>query len=95
VTKFTLQLRGGKKSLLVNSRNLCKGTQRATVKLGAQNGRERSFRPVVGNGCKGAKPKGKGKGHLHPFARSQPCGRGRPQTLKFLQASVRTGGHVA
>jgi hypothetical protein len=61
VTKFTLQLRGGKKSLLVNSRNLCKGTQRATVKLGAQNGRERSFRPVVGNGCKGAKAKGKGR----------------------------------
>ena len=69
VTKFTLKLRGGNKSLLVNSRNLCKGTQRATVKLDAQNGRERDFRPVVGNSC--AKGKGKGGGKrkaavLHP-----------------------------
>ncbi len=53
VSKFTLQLRGGKKSLLVNSRELCKGTQRASVRMGAQNGRERSFRPVVQNGCGG------------------------------------------
>ncbi len=60
VSKFTLQLRGGKKSLLVNSRELCKGTQRASVKLDAQNGRERSFRPVVQNGC-GGKGKSKGK----------------------------------
>ncbi len=58
VSKFTLQLRGGKKSLLVNSRELCKGTQRASVKFVAQNGRERSFRPVVQNGCGG---KGKGR----------------------------------
>jgi hypothetical protein len=60
VSKFTLQLRGGKKSLLVNSRNLCKGTQKATVKMDAQNGRERDFRPVVQNGC-GGKGKRKGK----------------------------------
>ncbi len=58
VSKFTLQLRGGKKSLLVNSRELCKGTQRASVRMAAQNGRERSFRPVVQNGCGG---KGKEK----------------------------------
>ncbi len=63
VSKFTLQLRGGKKSLLVNSRELCKGTQRASVRMGAQNGRERSFRPVVQNGCGGkGKSKGSGKG---------------------------------
>jgi hypothetical protein len=62
VTSFKLELRGGKKSLLVNSRNLCKGTQHASVKLDAQNGRERDFRPVVKNDCKGkGKPKGKGR----------------------------------
>ncbi|HEX5929877.1 MAG TPA: hypothetical protein VFY48_10840 [Solirubrobacterales bacterium] len=60
VTKFTLQLRGGKKSLLVNSRNLCKGTkQKASVKMAAQNGRTREFRPVVQAKCsKGSKGKG-------------------------------------
>ncbi len=55
VTKFTLQMRGGKKSLLVNSRNLCKGTQRATVRMQAQNGLSRNFRPVVRNDCKKGK----------------------------------------
>jgi hypothetical protein len=52
VSKFTLELFGGKKGLIVNSRNLCGGTQRATVAMVAQNGKERSLRPVVGNGCK-------------------------------------------
>ncbi|HEX5928321.1 MAG TPA: hypothetical protein VFY48_02920 [Solirubrobacterales bacterium] len=62
VSKFTLKLRGGKKSLLVNSRDLCKGKkQKATVKMAAQNGRTREFRPVVAASCKGKKP-GKGKG---------------------------------
>ena len=59
VSKFTLQMRGGKKSLLISSRNLCKGTQKATVKMDAHNGRLREFRPVVQNGCGGG---GKGKG---------------------------------
>lgn len=61
VSKFTLEMRGGKKSLLVSSRDLCKGkSQRATVQMTAQNGRERDFRPVVGNSC-GGKGKAKGK----------------------------------
>jgi hypothetical protein len=51
VTKFTLELQGGKKSLIVNSRNLCAGTQRATVRFSAQNGRTRNFRPKVANDC--------------------------------------------
>jgi hypothetical protein len=51
VSKFTLEMRGGKKSLIVNSRDLCKGTQRATVRLRAQNGKSRDFRPVVRNDC--------------------------------------------
>jgi hypothetical protein len=47
VETFTLQLRGGKKSLLVNSRDLCTGTNRANAKFTGQNGRSYNFRPVV------------------------------------------------
>jgi hypothetical protein len=54
VSKFTLQMLGGRKSLIVNSRDLCKGTQRATVRLGAQNGKSRNFRPMVRNDCRKA-----------------------------------------
>jgi hypothetical protein len=60
VSKFTLKLFGGKKSLIVNSRNLCKGPkQKATVKFTAHNGKTRNYRPVVGNDCGGKKHKGK------------------------------------
>ena len=62
MTRFTLQMRGGKKSLIVNSRNLCKAPQRATVRMSAQNGRRRDFRPVVANDCKGKGKAAKGKG---------------------------------
>ena len=51
VTKFTLKLQGGKKSLLVNSRNLCKSVARADVKMVGQNGKRHSERPVVKNDC--------------------------------------------
>jgi hypothetical protein len=52
VSKFTLELQGGKKSLIVNSRDLCKGSkQRATARFDAQNGKTHNFRPVVGNDC--------------------------------------------
>jgi hypothetical protein len=61
VSKFTLRLFGGKKSLIVNSRNLCKGPkQRATVKFTAHNGETRNYRPVVRNDC-GKKKAKKGK----------------------------------
>ena len=63
VTKFTLKLQGGQKSLLVNSRNLCKSVSRAEVKLVGQNGKRHSERPVVENSCGGkAKRGGKAKG---------------------------------
>jgi hypothetical protein len=52
VSKFVLKLKGGKKSLLVNSRNLCKGKKaRATVHMEGQNGKIHNERPVVQNGC--------------------------------------------
>jgi hypothetical protein len=51
VTKFTLELFGGDKGLIVNSQNLCTKLHKATVKLTAQNGRTYDTRPVVKNGC--------------------------------------------
>jgi hypothetical protein len=52
VTKFVLKMKGGKKSLLVNSRNLCKGKKaRATVHMVGQNGKLHNERPLVLNGC--------------------------------------------
>lgn len=52
VTKFVLRMKGGKKSLLVNSRNLCKGKKaRATVRMEGQNGKLHNERPIVQNGC--------------------------------------------
>jgi len=52
VSRFDLKLFGGKKSLIVNSRDLCKGRkQLATVRLKAHNGMTRNFRTAVGNDC--------------------------------------------
>jgi hypothetical protein len=59
VTKFVLKMMGGQKSLLVNSRNLCKSGNRATVQMVGQNGKRHNERPLVQNGC-GKKGK---KGH--------------------------------
>lgn len=70
VSKFRLELLGGAKSLIVNSRDLCKGTQRATAVFHAQNGLQRNFRPVVRNDCggkrRGAKAKGGEGGRRQP-----------------------------
>lgn len=49
VTKFTLTQHGGKKGLLINSRDICAAKYRATVKLTGHNGMTRNFRPVVQN----------------------------------------------
>jgi hypothetical protein len=51
VTKFTLSMQGGRKGLLVNSRNLCKGVNRADVRMTGQNGKTASSRPLVTNSC--------------------------------------------
>ncbi len=52
VTKFVLSMQGGKKGLLVNSRNLCAGTNRAAAKFNGQNGKVHDFNPVLKNDCK-------------------------------------------
>jgi hypothetical protein len=55
LSKVVLQLQGGKKGLLVNSRNICKHTNRATARFSGQNGKTSDFRPVLKDSCKGAK----------------------------------------
>jgi hypothetical protein len=58
VSKFVLQMRGGKKGLLTNSTDICRGSHRATVQMKAQNGRAATLRPgLVVKGC--GKPRGK------------------------------------
>ena len=53
LTKVVLRMQGAKKGLIVNSTDLCASTHRATVALGAQNGKRRAVRPVVKPaGCK-------------------------------------------
>jgi hypothetical protein len=51
VSKFVLTMQGGKKGLLVNSRDLCAGVNKATVKMEGQNGKTYRSRPAVGNSC--------------------------------------------
>jgi hypothetical protein len=63
VTRFELELEGGKKGLLVNSRNVCKGTHKALAAFTGQNGKLEEFEPTLeATSCKGGKKKGSGKG---------------------------------
>jgi hypothetical protein len=53
VSKFVLEMKGGKKSLLVNSRNLCaKGAGKATVKMDGQNGKTADQSPALATSCR-------------------------------------------
>jgi uncharacterized repeat protein (TIGR01451 family) len=47
VSKVVLEMRGGKKGLLLNSRNICRANAKALVKATAHNGRHRNFRAVL------------------------------------------------
>jgi hypothetical protein len=60
VSKFTLNLKGGKKGLLQNSASLCAKKRRVKLQLTGQNGRTYNTSPLVGTSCK--KKKGGGKG---------------------------------
>jgi hypothetical protein len=50
-SSFALRLKGGKRGLIVNSTDLCRGKPRARVHLAAHNGRRSHQRPPVGVGC--------------------------------------------
>jgi hypothetical protein len=60
VTKFALELFGGRRGLVVLSRNLCAQTYRATVKLDGQNGKTYDTRPALRSDC-AKKRRGKGR----------------------------------
>jgi hypothetical protein len=56
VSKFVLEMQGGKKGLLVNNTNLCKAKPRADVSLAGQNGEADESKPLVSvGGCGGGK----------------------------------------
>lgn len=61
VSKFILTVKGGKKGLLTNSRNLCgkkgSGKIRAVARITGQNGKKANQRPKLRRSCKG---RGKG-----------------------------------
>ena len=61
VSKFVLEMQGGKKGLLINSVNLCKSVNKATALFDGQNGKASDLEPVVKNDCK-KKRRGKKRG---------------------------------
>jgi hypothetical protein len=62
VSKFVLEMQGGKKGLLENSTDLCKSVNRATVEFTGQNGKVYDTKPALRSSCKGKKKHKKG-GH--------------------------------
>jgi hypothetical protein len=61
VSRFTLRMRGGKKGLLQNSTDLCRGEHRATGLFEGQNGKTARLRPLL----KAASCRKGGKGKHH------------------------------
>jgi len=61
VSKFILEMQGGKKSLIVNREDICKGKHHALANFKGQNGKRHEFKPLVKAQCGGKKGKG-GKG---------------------------------
>jgi hypothetical protein len=69
VSRFVLEMNGGRRGLLVNSENLCskKAQHRANVRFTGQNGKVHQFKPLVQNQCGryGKKHKTKKKNTKH------------------------------
>ncbi|HEY4779684.1 MAG TPA: hypothetical protein VIH47_08845, partial [Solirubrobacterales bacterium] len=63
VERFVLELKGGKKGLLVNSTDVCKGTHKALAAFTGQNGKLDEYEPALKAQCgKGQKGKKKSAG---------------------------------
>jgi uncharacterized repeat protein (TIGR01451 family) len=60
VSKFILEMQGGKKGLLVNSEDICRKPQRASVSFTGQNGKAFDATPLIKNSCKGKAKKKRG-----------------------------------
>jgi hypothetical protein len=63
VSRFTLNLDGGNKGLLVNSINLCSATEHVNVQIDGQNGKTANQNPVLETPCG---KRHKRKGHRAP-----------------------------
>jgi len=61
VTRFTINMQGGKKGLIQNSRNLCKRTYRLNAQFEAQNGKVLTLRPPLKAACNTRKAKRSGR----------------------------------
>jgi hypothetical protein len=59
VSKFVLEMQGGKKGLLVNNTELCKAKPKADVQFDAQSGKTHDFNPGVKADCGKFKKKSK------------------------------------
>jgi hypothetical protein len=67
VSRFVLEMRGGRRGLLVNSENICRKPQRAIADFTAQNGKVLDTKPLIANSCKSkAKKHKKHKAKKHP-----------------------------
>jgi hypothetical protein len=51
VTRFVLEMQGGKKGLLENSTNICRGSYKAEVKFSGQNGKVVAFKAPIAASC--------------------------------------------
>jgi hypothetical protein len=60
VSRFVLQIRGGKHGLLENSEDLCEKPRKAGVAFTAQNGRSLRLTPRISNNCGGGSKAKKG-----------------------------------
>jgi hypothetical protein len=64
VSKFVLEMKGGKKGLLENSTNICVGSHQAEATFKAQNGKVETFKAPIQTSC-GAKGKTRSGGKQH------------------------------
>jgi hypothetical protein len=53
ISKVVLKMQGGKKGLIINSRNLCSGASRANVQFSGHNGKSYTANPVMRPQCGG------------------------------------------
>ena len=61
VSRFVVNVRGGKRGLLVSTRNVCGHKYKAVARFQGQNGKKSNQRPLLKTNCKKKKDKGKGR----------------------------------
>jgi hypothetical protein len=87
VSRFVLEMKGGKKGLLENSSDkICAKPQKAQVKFIAQNGIVRSYQQAIRYSC--GKRGGKGKGKK---ASKRPGGKHKKASKTQAEAAGRAG----